>query len=107
MHFLADVLQLSLQYRLNSGTDVLALAQGEQFFDLVQREAQFLCVFHEAKITNLFFTKQPISARASRCRWNQPPLLVEADGVDAQSSQLPGFAYMHCSFHEYQNKPWS
>lgn len=107
LYLVADVLQLSLQYNLNSRTCVLALAQGEQFFDLVQRKAQFLCVFHKGKVTDLFFTEQPIPSRASRRGWNQALPLVKPDRVYAHPRQLPRLAYVNRTFHQDQNKPWS
>ena len=86
-NFVPYVLQLPLQDRLHFWTEVLFLAQREQFLDFGQREAQLLSVPHEREVTNLLSTKQAITARASRHR-DQTQLLVEADRVYAYTGLL-------------------
>src|SRR5439155_8893461 len=85
----------------------MLLAQRQQFFDLVQREPQFLSMPGKCEIANLLSVEQAISARAATHTLDESEFLIEADCVHADFGQLCGLTDVNDLRHVWKDKPWS
>jgi len=77
-------------------------SQREQFLNLAQREAKFLCLPNEADALDDLATVET-EAAAARPRWlfDQPAPLVEANSFDTNTSALSGSANGKLGHHEF------
>ena len=77
-----DLLNLLFCLGSDVRTGVRDGAQIEQFTNLLQREAQILCAFDEADVSDMLLTVFPIAGRRPRRLRQKPALLVIPNGVD-------------------------
>src|SRR5258708_17451803 len=114
LDLLAHIHQFALEHGLHFGTGVMFLPQRQQFFNLVQGEAQLLRMPYKLEVANLFPIKEAIPAGAPRRSLSpsrslsESDLLVEADRIHTDTCQLCGLSDVNRFCHpNNKDKPWS